>query len=323
MAELGYTVHLAESPNELLIGGKGASLARMIASGFPVPPAFTVTTDAYTHFMEENSLTDAIGEVLRDFDSMNFADMESRAQLIQGLFNGAAIPSRMQEHIYGAYEGLKTANSTAQGLSAVSVRSSATAEDSAGASFAGQHDTYLNVMDAESVLDSVRRCWASLWSSHAIHYRQQKGFDHFNVLMAVVVQEMINSVSSGVMFTMNPVTGDHSEIMINSAWGLGEAVVSGLVTPDNILVAKETGVVKETFIAPQTIMIALQPGGGTSQEPVPANRVNACSLTELEIAELVKLGLTLEQHYGAPVDVEWCFTDGQVKLLQSRPITAL
>jgi phosphoenolpyruvate synthase/pyruvate phosphate dikinase len=323
MAELGYTVHLAESPNELLIGGKGASLARMIASGFPVPPAFTVTTDAYTHFMEENSLTDAIGEVLRDFDPMNFADMESRAQLIQGLFNGAAIPSRMQEHIYGAYEGLKTANSTAQGLSAVSVRSSATAEDSAGASFAGQHDTYLNVMDAESVLDSVRRCWASLWSSHAIHYRQQKGFDHFNVLMAVVVQEMINSVSSGVMFTMNPVTGDHSEIMINSAWGLGEAVVSGLVTPDNILVAKETGVVKETFIAPQTIMIALQPGGGTSQEPVPANRVNACSLTELEIAELVKLGLTLEQHYGAPVDVEWCFTDGQVKLLQSRPITTL
>ena len=323
MAELGYTVHLAESPNELLIGGKGASLARMIASGFPVPPAFTVTTDAYTHFMEENSLTDAIGEVLRDFDSMNFADMESRAQLIQGLFNGAAIPSRMQEHIYGAYEGLKTANSTAQGLSAVSVRSSATAEDSAGASFAGQHDTYLNVMDAESVLDSVRRCWASLWSSHAIHYRQQKGFDHFNVLMAVVVQEMINSVSSGVMFTMNPVTGDHSEIMINSAWGLGEAVVSGLVTPDNILVAKETGVVKETFIAPQTIMIALQPGGGTSQEPVPANRVNACSLTELEIAELVKLGLTLEQHYGAPVDVEWCFTVGQVKLLQSRPITTL
>jgi pyruvate,water dikinase len=323
MAELGYTVHLAESPNELLIGGKGASLARMIASGFPVPPAFTVTTDAYTHFMEENSLTDAIGEVLRDFDPMNFADMESRAQLIQGLFNGAAIPSRVQEHIYKAYEGLKTANSAAQGLSAVSVRSSATAEDSAGASFAGQHDTYLNVMDAESVLDSVRRCWASLWSSHAIHYRQQKGFDHFNVLMAVVVQEMINSVSSGVMFTMNPVTGDHSEIMINSAWGLGEAVVSGLVTPDNILVAKETGVVKETFIAPQTIMIALQPGGGTSQEPVPANRVNACSLTELEIAELVKLGLTLEQHYGAPVDVEWCFTDGQVKLLQSRPITTL
>ena len=323
MAELGYTVHLAESPNELLIGGKGASLARMIASGFPVPPAFTVTTDAYTHFMEENSLTDAIGEVLRDFDPMNFADMESRAQLIQGLFNGAAIPSRVQEHIYKAYEGLKTANSAVQGLSAVSVRSSATAEDSAGASFAGQHDTYLNVMDAESVLDSVRRCWASLWSSHAIHYRQQKGFDHFNVLMAVVVQEMINSVSSGVMFTMNPVTGDHSEIMINSAWGLGEAVVSGLVTPDNILVAKETGVVKETFIAPQTIMIALQPGGGTSQEPVPANRVNACSLTELEIAELVKLGLTLEQHYGAPVDVEWCFTDGQVKLLQSRPITTL
>jgi pyruvate,water dikinase len=323
MAELGYTVHLAESPNELLIGGKGASLARMIASGFPVPPAFTVTTDAYTHFMEENSLTDPIGEVLRDFDPMNFADMESRAQLIQGLFNGAAIPSRVQEHIYKAYEGLKTANSAAQGLSAVSVRSSATAEDSAGASFAGQHDTYLNVMDAESVLDSVRRCWASLWSSHAIHYRQQKGFDHFNVLMAVVVQEMINSVSSGVMFTMNPVTGDHSEIMINSAWGLGEAVVSGLVTPDKILVAKETGVVKETFIAPQTIMIALQPGGGTSQEPVPANRVNACSLTELEIAELVKLGLTLEQHYGAPVDVEWCFTDGQVKLLQSRPITTL
>ena len=323
MAELGYTVHLAESPNELLIGGKGASLARMIASGFPVPPAFTVTTDAYTHFMEENSLADPISAVVRDFDPMNFADMESRAQQIQGLVNGASIPTSVQEHIFEAYEGLKTTNSAAQGLSAVSVRSSATAEDSAGASFAGQHDTYLNVMDAEAVLDSVRRCWASLWSSHAIHYRQQKGFDHFNVLMAVVVQEMINSVSAGVMFTMNPVTGDHSEIMINSAWGLGEAVVSGLVTPDNILVAKETGVVKETFIAPQEIMIALKSGGGTAQEPVPANRVNACSLTELEIAVLVKLGLTLEQHYGAPVDVEWCFTDGQVKLLQSRPITTM
>ena len=320
MAELSYTVHLAENPNELLIGGKGASLARMIASGFPVPPAFTVTTDAYTHFMEEHSLTDPIGEVLRDFDPMNFADMETRAQQIQGLVNGASIPTSVQEHILEAYGGLQASRT---GIQAVSVRSSATAEDSAGASFAGQHDTYLNVMDAESVLDSVRRCWASLWSSHAIHYRQQKGFDHFNVLMAVVVQEMINSVSAGVMFTMNPVTGDHSEVMINFAWGLGEAVVSGLVTPDNILVAKETGVVKETFIAPQEIMISLQPGGDTSQEPVPANRVNACSLTELEIAELVKLGLTLEQHYGAPVDVEWCFTDGQVKLLQSRPITTL
>jgi pyruvate,water dikinase len=178
-------------------------------------------------------------------------------------------------------------------------------------------------MDAEAILDSVRRCWASLWSSHAIHYRQQKGFDHFNVLMAVVVQEMIDSVSSGVMFTMNPVTGDTSEIMINSCWGLGEAVVSGLVTPDNMLVSKDTGVVKETFIAPQEIMISMQPGGGTAQVPVPKNRVNACSLTELQVAELVKLGLTLEQHYGAPVDVEWCFTEGQVNLLQSRPITTM
>jgi pyruvate,water dikinase len=320
MAELGYTVHLAESPNELIIGGKGASLARMIASGFPVPPAFTVTTDAYTLFMEEHNLADPIGEVLRDFDPMNFADMETRAQQIQGLVNGASIPSGVQEHILESYSGLQASRT---GIQAVSVRSSATAEDSTGASFAGQHDTYLNVMDAKAVLDSVRRCWASLWSSHAIHYRQQKGFDHFNVLMAVVVQEMINSVSSGVMFTMNPVTGDHSEIMINSAWGLGEAVVSGLVTPDNILVAKETGVVKDTMIAAQTVMIAIQPGGGTAQVPVPAIRVNACSLTELEIAELVKLGLTLEQHYGAPVDVEWCFTDGQVKLLQSRPITTI
>ena len=146
---------------------------------------------------------------------------------------------------------------------------------------------------------------------------------HLTIVMAVVVQEMINSVSSGVMFTMNPVTGDPSEIMINSAWGLGEAVVSGLVTPDNILVAKETGVVKETMIATQTVMIALQISGGTAQVPVPAHRVNACSLTALEIAELVKLGLILEQHYGAPVDVEWCFTDGQVKLLQSRPITTI
>lgn len=323
MAEPGYTVHLAESPNELIIGGKGASLARMIASGFPVPPAFTVTTDAYNQFMEDNSLAGPIGEVVREFDPMNFADMETRAQQIQGLVNGAPIPSGVQENILASYGGLQAARPGDNQLQAVSVRSSATAEDSAGASFAGQHDTYLNVMDAEAVLDSVRRCWASLWSSHAIHYRHQKGFDHFNVLMAVVVQEMINSVSAGVMFTMNPVTGDQSEIMINSAWGLGEAVVSGLVTPDNILVAKETGAVKETFIAPQEVMIALQPDGGTAQVPVPANRANACSLTEIEIAELVKLGLTLEQHYGAPVDVEWCFTDGQVKLLQSRPITTI
>ena len=323
MAELGYTVHLAEGPDEQLIGGKGASLARMIAIGFPVPPAFSITTDAYVRFMADNALTDPIGNVLRDFDPMNFADMETRAQQIQGLIYGAAIPSGVQTHILQSYERLKTGSITAQGIQAVSVRSSATAEDSAGASFAGQHDTYLNVMDAEAVLDSVQRCWASLWSSHAIHYRQQKGFDHFNVLMAVVVQEMIDSVTSGVMFTMNSVTGDRSEMMINACWGLGEAVVSGLVTPDSIIVSKETGKVKETFIAPQEIMVAMQPGGGTVQTPVPKNRVNACSLTELEIAELVALGKALESHYGAPVDVEWCFTEGQVKLLQSRPITTM
>ena len=203
------------------------------------------------------------------------------------------------------------------------MRSSATAEDLPSASFAGQHDTYLNVVGHEAVAAAVPKCWASLWNSNAIHYRDRQHFDHVKALMAVVVQQMVRSTASGVMFTVNPVTGDDSEMVINSCWGLGEAIVSGTITPDNIVVAKQDLKLKALQVASKTVMIALADGGGTVEEPVAPERVDAPSISGDQVTQLAEMGRRLEEHYGAPQDIEWSFEGDELNLLQSRPITTL
>ncbi len=207
------TPALAQTADVARIGGKGASLARMVSAGFPVPPGFTVAADAYLQFLQENELEGRIVNLVKDFDPTDFAAMGEVAGSIQRTIREAPMSRDLRQQIESAYGALTSqlvsAGSVSTGtLPQVSVRSSATAEDLPNASFAGQHDTYLNVVGHEAVAVAVQQCWASLWNSNAIHYRDRQRFDHVKALMAVVVQHMVRSTSSGVMFTVNPVTGD-------------------------------------------------------------------------------------------------------------------
>ncbi|MCH8184667.1 MAG: hypothetical protein IH862_01030 [Chloroflexi bacterium] len=322
------TPSLAQTADVARIGGKGASLARMVSAGFPVPLGFTVAADAYLQFLQDNELEGRIVNLVKDFDPTDFAAMGEVSGSIQKTILEAPMTRNIRQEIESAYGALTSqlvsAASVSPGtLPQVSVRSSATAEDLPNASFAGQHDTYLNVVGHEAVAAAVQRCWASLWNSNAIHYRDRLHFDHMNALMAVVVQQMVRSTASGVMFTVNPVTGDASEMVINACWGLGEAVVSGMVTPDNIVVAKQDLKLKTLQVASKTVMIALADGGGTVEEPVAPERVNAPSISGDQVRRLAEMGRRLEEHYGAPQDIEWSFEGDELSLLQSRPITAL
>ena len=322
------TPSLAQTADVARIGGKGASLARMVSAGFPVPLGFTVAAEAYVQFLKENGLEGQIVNLVKGFDPTDFAAMGEVSESIQKTILEAPMARNIRQQIesaYGALTGqLVSAGSVSHGtLPQVSVRSSATAEDLPKASFAGQHDTYLNVVGHEAVAVAVRKCWASLWNSNAIHYRDRQHFDHVKALMAVVVQHMVSSTASGVMFTVNPVTGDASEMVINACWGLGEAVVSGTITPDNIVVAKHDLKLKSLQVASKTVMIAMADGGGTVEEPVAPERVDAPSISDDQVTQLAEMGRRLEEHYGAPQDIEWSFEGDVLNLLQSRPITTL
>ena len=196
-----------------------------------------------------------------------------------------------------------------------------------GASFAGQHDSFLNVVDEDhvldAVLDAVLDCWASLWSVHAIMYRNMLGIGHLDVAMPVVVQKMVHATSSGVLFTANPVTGNPSELMINACWGLGEAVVSGIVTPDHIVVSKSGLSVVSSQISSKDFMIVRDGDQGTRQQPVPADRANAPALSEDQLRLLCQTAVELEASYGEPQDIEFAFDQDRLSLLQTRPITTL
>ena len=323
-----YTPPLGQTLDEDLIGGKGASLARMSTAGFQVPSGFSVTAEAYRRFLEENALVEPIAQIVHGLDPDDLDDAGHRAQRIQQMIAAGHIAQGILDQIGGAYrrlidDVLSQVPTNPGALVSVSVRSSATAEDLPGASFAGQHDSYLNVRDEQAVVQSVQKCWASLWSAHAIHYRHRLGFDHMRVMMAAVVQVMIPATSSGVMFTVNPVTGDDSEIVVNSCWGLGEAIVSGLVTPDNIVVSKAGREVRSLDVATKEIMVEMADGSGTVQVPVSPERASSPSISGEQIEELAATGQALEEYYGAPQDVEWCFEGGRLYLLQSRPITTL
>lgn len=323
-----YIHHLGETLDEGRIGGKGANLANLLSAGFHVPHGFSVVAQAYRLFLDTNQLVEPISHIVADLNPMDFADAADRATRIQSLIMDCGMSEEVEAQIRSAYGELTSQINEERGLDSsdpisVSVRSSATAEDLPGASFAGQHDTYLNVRDEDGVVDGVQKCWASLWSSHAMHYRHQRGFDHMQVLMSVVVQEMIPATISGVMFTANPITGDRSEILINSCWGLGEAIVSGLVTPDNIVVAKEGFGVKSMDVPAKPIMLTLASGHGIEEKSVPPDQVTPSSITDSQIDELARLGHAVEEHYGSPQDIEWCFHGDTLSLLQSRPITTL
>jgi phosphohistidine swiveling domain-containing protein len=302
-----------------LVGGKGANLGELVGAGLPVPRAFCVTTDAYGTFLADSGL---IGEILASLEGLDYeshADIDARASAIRDRLLDAPVPAAIEQAVLAAYAELE-AELGADAL--VSVRSSATAEDLPGMSFAGQQDTYLNVAGGASVLEHVKRCWASLWTDRAIAYRSRQGFAHEEVLLAVVVQEMFPSQVSGILFTANPVTSNPQEMFLNSSWGLGEAVVSGRVDPDQFILDRRSLRVKEREIHEKLVMTAPgADGSGSVETEVPEERRRAPSLTD-EIAELGTIGLRIEDHYGFPQDIEWGLADGRFAILQAREITA-
>ncbi|WNV83626.1 PEP/pyruvate-binding domain-containing protein [Umezawaea sp. Da 62-37] len=272
------------------VGGKAANLGELTRAGLPVPQGFCLTTEAYRRVA---------------------GDDPAKAREV---LSAAAIPEDVRDAVLAAYGRLGV-------TTPVAVRSSATAEDLPFASFAGQQDTFLNVVGPDAVLDAVRRCWASLWTDRAVAYRESNGIDHGAVRLAVVVQEMVQSAVAGVLFTANPVTGRRREAVIDASPGLGEAVVSGAVNPDHFVVDTKTGEIRERVLGDKRLLIRSLPGGGTEQVEHTAD--GAC-LTDGQIRDLAALGARVEAHYGAPQDAEWAIdAEGALWLTQARPITTL
>lgn len=302
------------------VGGKGLSLAKMIHAGLPVPDGFLTTTTAYRVFVEVNQLEPRIRAALEATDSAVPASLETASTVIDSWFSQGEIPAGLSAAIRAAYRTL-SAPAGGRGIS-VAVRSSATAEDLPGASFAGQQATFLNVCGEEDLLDAVRRCWASLWTTRAIAYRLRNNIDQNEVAMAVVVQELVPAEAAGILFTANPVSGSRDEMVINASWGLGEAIVGGLVTPDTIHVDKASGKIKQIDVAEKTV-ITVAANTGTREEGLNDSRRMERVLSDAQVAELVGIGREIERFYGCPQDIEWCLAGEQFSIVQSRPITSL
>ncbi len=299
------------------VGGKGLSLASMTAAGFAVPAGFTVTTAAYRQFVSDNDLQEAIIDGAKPELVGTAVSFDSASQQIQALFAKSELSATLKAQIAEAYAAF------GGGESPVAVRSSANAEDLPDLSFAGQQDTYLNIRGRDAVYASVRDCWASLWTARALSYRHEHAIAQEAVAMAVVVQEMVPSEVSGILFTANPATGERSEMIVNASFGLGEAIVGGEITPDTYIIDRETMAVRETIIGSKEHMLVSAAGQGTDTRELSAAEREQSSLAEPVLRELVQLAIAVEQHFGQPPDIEWAVVNGTLALLQSRPITNL
>jgi pyruvate,water dikinase len=281
-------------------GGKGANLGELIRAGLPVPDGFVVTTDAYAMIIQPLDLN--IPERIAAGEGASVrADIET-----------APMPADVRIKIANAYAAL--------GTGPVAVRSSATAEDLPGAAFAGQQDTYLNVVGEAAVIDAVQRCWGSLWTERAIAYRSRIKIDSADVRIAVVVQRMINAEVAGVMFTADPVSGDRETIVVDASSGLGEAVVSGLVTPDHYALDGR-GLIRDYRPGRREVIVSSVPGGGVAHQP--GEPADIERLPDTVLTDLARLGIEVAKHFGRPQDIEWAYAEGTVWLLQARPMTAL
>jgi len=296
-----------ENPNEA--GGKGAGLARMTRLGLPVPPGFVIRASVLGDLLDASGARERVLSHLADAGS---GPAES-SRAVQPLVRELRLPMDFSGPVIDAFDLLNS-------HVGVAVRSSARAEDSDAASFAGQHETFLNVRGRDEVLESIKRCWASFFSERALFYRSRKG-NLSDLGMAVVVQRQLAPDRSGVMFTIDPVRRRRDQMMIEAVWGLGEAVVSGNATPDHYVVSRD-GVVKAARVSIQEIAVRTDAAGGVRRYALSAEEGGARVLNDAELAELAKIGRQLEAHFGHPLDVEWAFEGGQLYLLQSRPVTA-
>jgi pyruvate,water dikinase len=336
-----FAAALIDSRDPAVVGGKGASLGELTRAGVAVPPGFVVTADAFAAAMAAIDPSGALRAELSALDAADLAAIAAAAARLRALVAGAPLPDDVYAAIEVGYAKLGAGGSAREILinTDVAVRSSATVEDSAEASFAGLQDTYLGVSGIPSVHDHVRRCWASLYNDESVAYRRRLRLPEAGVSMAVVVQRMVAPRAAGVMFTRSPVTGDRSVVAIEATWGLGSALVSGDVTPDSFIISKVTGEITTRRIARKIKIHSYRSNGpGVTVQDTPASLREAPSLTDDEIRALAAIGRRVEAHYGTPQDIEWALLDGdgadaagtagaadaaadRIVLLQSRPET--
>ncbi len=325
--ETTYILWFRECSSESLpmVGGKNASLGEMTKAGFQVPPGFAITTDAYDDFLSNGGIKEKIRQALSRLDVQDVASIENASKTLRRLIESVPIPERIVEAIDSAYQNLARECKVTD--IPVAIRSSATAEDLPGASFAGQQETYLWIRGTDQVLEKFKKCMSSLFTPRAISYRIENGFPHEEVLISVGVQTMVNAKTAGVMFTLNPTNGDRSKIHIEGNWGLGESVVSGEVTPDVYLVDKVALEILKRIIGSKTVEYVIDPD---AQEmlcrDVPPERQNIRCVSDEELMELTRIGKLIERHYGIPQDIEWAFDNNlpfpdNMMILQSRPET--
>lgn len=311
-----------------IVGGKGANLGEMTNFGLDVPPGFCVTSKGYDAFIDYAGLDEKVRFLMQDLDVDDVDMLTAASNDIRRNIEQGEIDPKLEEEIVLAYKEFSRSIEVKDPQ--VAVRSSATAEDLPDASFAGQQDTYLHIAGEEELIQHVRKCWASLWTPRAIYYREKQQYNHFDVSLAVVVQKMVNSEKSGVMFTANPITSSTDEMMINASYGLGEAVVSGIVTPDEYTIRKSDKSVLEKVVADKKKMVVQNDSGiGTHEASVEdvlgAGAVKEECLTPEELNTLIEAGIKIESLYGSVQDIEWGM-DRDTKglyILQSRPITTL
>jgi phosphoenolpyruvate synthase/pyruvate phosphate dikinase len=296
-------IHPQDRP---LVGGKAANVGELARAGFPVPPGFVVTTDAYARFVVTNGLEPVLAKAALE------PDLRSLAREIAQSFREGRMSPALEEAIIAAYERL--------GANAVAVRSSATSEDLVAAASAGQQESLLGVVGVEQLLQAVRTCWASLWSERAVSYRRRRSLAQEPPAIAILVQPMLDAQRAGVVFTVNPVTGNANEMMVEALWGLGTPLVSGRVTPDHWTIDRGSRRIAGARVASKRTMVTCR-GGTLQQEPVPVAWQEAPVLDEQALFELVDVAGQVEAHFGSPQDIEWAYVQDDLYLLQARAVT--
>ncbi len=301
-------------------GGKGANLGEMFNIGIPVPNGFVVTSTAYFNFIKENELDQKIKDILKTTDVDDPDQLMKASHAIRRLITKSDLNPKLAIEIMKSYKKL----SSYGGLKnvRVAVRSSATAEDLPDASFAGQQETYLDVIGESNVVSRVRDCWASLFTPRSIFYRQKKHYDHFKVGIAVPVMKMVESDISGIMFTVNPVSNDKTKIVIEAIWGLGEYIVQGKITPDQYIITKHDWTIASKNQVNQDVMLT-KTSDETKEISVPVSKQKAWKLTDAQVIKLAKIGQKLQDHYHHPQDIEFAIEKGNIFIVQTRPITTI
>ena len=323
---MSYTLWFDKAGKEAigLVGGKNASLGELIRAEIPVPPGFSVTTEAYLEFLTGWGMKETIESILSRIHLQDIASLEEASNGIRQLMAEASFTKKIEEEICSDYQALAQVFDVPD--LPVAVRSSATAEDLPGASFAGQQDTFLWVKGCDEVLEKIKLCMSSLFTPRAISYRMKMGFPHEKVLISVGVQKIVDAKAAGVMFTLNPVNGDPSKVVIEGSWGLGETVVSGQVNPDKFVVDKVTKEIERTVSQKGVECIFDPEKGMVCHLDIPPERREVQCIEDEEVLELARYAKKVEEYYGCPQDIEWAIDKNRpfpfnIFMVQSRPET--